>query len=109
MNSDGITRINFLRKLYQSKEIGSSSQEVRELQLIKNELKIANDEKTRDNNVVTNATRSPYLPDQLFYKKDVIYNSEEETSWRTVKSSEQLQLEAQEAYLQSNIRKLNII
>lgn len=109
MSSDGITRINFLRKLYQSKETGSSSEEVRELQQIKNELKISNDEKTRDNNLITNATNSPYLQDQLSYKKDVIYNSTEETSWREVKTAEQTQEQARASYLQSKLRRLNII
>lgn len=109
MNSDGINRINFLRKLYASKESGSSSEQVRVLQQIKNEIKITNDEKVRDNREVTNASGSPYLPDQMFYRKDVVYNSPEETSWRNVKTSEQAQSDAQVAYLESNRRKLNII
>lgn len=109
MNSDGITRINFLRSLYQAKESGSSSEVVRELQQVKNELKIANDEKSRENKQITSATNSPYLPDQIFYKKDVVYNSEAETSWREVKSKEEIDKDIQEAYLESNRRKLNII
>lgn len=109
MSSDGITRINFLRQLYQSKESGSSSEVVRELQKVKNELKIANDERVRENKQITNATNSPYLPDQVFYKKDVIYNSEAETSWREVKSREQVEKETQETFLESNRRKLNVI
>lgn len=109
MNSDGITRISFLRQLYQSKETGSSSEVVRELQQIRNELKIANDENVRDNNQISNATKSPYLPDQMFYRKDVVYESAEETKWKEVKTSEQLEKENQEIYLESNLRKLNIL
>ncbi len=109
MSYDAINRINFLRKIYTTKEVGSSSEQVRELQKIKNELKISNDEKARVDNHITNATRSPYLPDQLFYKKEVVYNSAEETSWREVKSADQVQKEAQLNYLDSNQKKLNII
>jgi hypothetical protein len=109
MNSDGITRINFLRQLYQSQDSGSGSEVVRELQKIKNEVKIANDEKVRDDSTITNATKSPYLPDQMFYKKDVVYNSAEETKWKDVKTADQVEQETQENYLESNRRKLNII
>ncbi len=109
MSSDAINRINFQRALYKSQETGGASEQVRVLQQIKNELKIANDEKTRDDNPITNATRSPYLPDQLFYKKDVVYNSPEESSWREVKSSEKSLEDAREQYLESNRRKLNIL
>jgi hypothetical protein len=109
MNSDGITRINFLRQLYQSKETGSGSEVVRELQKIKNEVKITNDEKVRDDNTVTNATKSPYLPDQMFFKKDVVYNSAQETSWQDVKTADQVEKDTQEAFLESNRRKLDII
>ena len=109
MNSDGITRLNFLRQLYQAKETGSSSEVVRELQKIKNEVQISNDEKIREDNTITNATKSPYLPDQVFYKKDVVYNSAEETSWKDVKTSDQIEKETEEKYLESNRRKLNII
>lgn len=109
MNSDGITRINFLRNLYQSKESGSSSEMVRQLQEIKNEIKISNDEKIREETPVTNATKSPYLPDQIFFKKDVVYNSAEETKWKEVKSADEVQKDLEESYIESNKRKLNII
>ena len=109
MNSDGITRINFLRQLYQSQETGSSNEVVRELQKIKTEAVIANDDRVRDDNPITNATKSPYLTDQVFYRKDVVYNSAEETSWKNVKTSEEVSLEAQDKYLEANRRKLNII
>lgn len=109
MNSDGITRINFLRKLYQSQDGGSSSEVVRELQKIKTEVKISNDERIREENAITNATKSPYLPDQMFYRREVVYNSAAETSWKEVKTSEQIEKETQENYLESNRRKLNII
>lgn len=109
MSSDSITRINLLRSLYQSQETGSSSEQVRVLQQIKSELKIANDEKSRENAAITNATNSPYLPDQVFYKKEIVYDSLTETSWREVKSAEATLKDAQTTYLESNRRKLNII
>lgn len=94
-----------LRNLYRSKEGGGSSEIVRELKLIKNEIKIANDENSRASTPITNATNSPYLPDQNFQYKDVIFNSSEETKWREVKSYEQVREEV--AY--KNLKKLNII
>ena len=109
MNSDGITRINYLRQLYQAQESGSSSEVVRELQKIKNEAVIANNERVREDNTITNATKSPYLADQMFYKKDVVYNSAEETSWKNVKTSDEAVKDIQEEYLESNRRKLNVI
>ncbi|MDO9182535.1 MAG: hypothetical protein Q7U04_09000 [Bacteriovorax sp.] len=109
MNSDGISRLNFLRQLYETKTNGNSSEVVRELQQIKTEVKIANDERVRDDAPLTNATKSPYLPDQMFFKKDVVYNSAEETKWKDVKTSDQVEKETQENYLESNLRKLNVI
>ncbi len=109
MSSDGINRVNLLRNFYQAKESGSSSEMVRELQQIKNELKIANDERAQDEEALTNATKSPYLPDQKFYKKDVVFNSLEETKWKEVKSAEQVQKEVEDNFIESNKRKLNII
>ena len=109
MSSDGISRINFLRQIYQAQESGSSSDVVRELQNIKNEVKIANDEKVRDDNIITNATKSPYLPDQMFYRKDVVYNSAEETKWKDVKTAQQVEQNTTDNYIEANRRKLNII
>lgn len=109
MSSDAITRINFQRALYKSQEVPSTSQEVRVLQEIKNELKISNNEKAREDNPINNSTGSPYLPDQLFYKKEVVYNSSVETNWREVKTAEKALEEAKEQYLQSNRKKLNIL
>jgi hypothetical protein len=109
MNSDGINRINFLRQLYLSQQTVSSSEQGRELQQIKTEIKISNDEKTRENTQINNATNSPYLRDQIFYKKDAIYNSPEETSWREVKSAEKTLQEVQLEYVETNRKKLNII
>jgi hypothetical protein len=95
--------------MYQAKEVGAASETVRELQKIKNELKIANDEHVREETPITNATKSPYLPDQEFTKKDVVYNSAEETKWKEVKTAEQIEAEVQENFLESNRRKLNIL
>lgn len=109
MNSDGINRINFLRQLYLSQETSTSSDEARELKQIKNEIKISNDEKVRENTQINNVTNSPYLRDQIFYKRDAIYNSPEETSWKEVKSYEKNLQEVRQEYAESNRRKLNII
>ncbi|MBP9681020.1 MAG: hypothetical protein KBD76_06420 [Bacteriovorax sp.] len=109
MNSDGITRISLLRNLYKSQGTSSSSEMVRELQEIKNELKISNDEKVREEEPLSNVYKSPYLPDQIFFRKDAVYNSSEETKWKEVKSSEQVQKEVQENLTEANRRKLNIL
>ncbi len=109
MNSDGINRLNYLRQLPQSKDTGNSSEVVRELQKIKNELTIANNERVRDEDPITNATKSPYLPDQKFTKKDVVFNSAEELKWKEVKTSAQVELDTQEQFIESNKRKLDII
>lgn len=109
MNSDGITRINLMRNLYKSKEVGSSSEMVRQLQDIKNELKIANDEAIRKEEPLTNATNSPYLADQPSFKKDIIYGSKAEVEWKDVKSAEELEQEREESFAESNRKKLNII
>ncbi len=101
MSFDTLKRINMLRSFHQSNESGSSSEMVRELKQIKGELKIINDEKARKVEPITNATNSPYLPDQTFQKAAVVYNSAEETEWREVKSAEELR--------RSALRKLNII
>lgn len=109
MNSDGITRLNLMRGLYKTKEVGSSSEMVRQLQEIKNELKIANDENIRKEEPITNATRSPYLGDQPSFKKEVIFGSPAEVEWKEVKSAEELEREREEQFAESNKRKLNII
>lgn len=109
MNSDGITRINLMRSLYKSKEVGSSSEMVRQLQEIKNELKISNDENIRKEEPITNATNSPYLTDQPSFKRDVIYGSQAEVEWKEVKSADQLEKEREESFVESNRKKLNIL
>lgn len=109
MNSDGITRINLMRSLYKSKEVGSANEMVRQLQEIKNELKIANDEAIRKEDPITNATNSPYLTDQPSFKKDVIYGSSAEVEWKEVKSAEEIEKERDEQFTESNKKKLNII
>lgn len=109
MNSDGISRLNFLRAMYQAKDTSSSSDMVRELQQIKNEVKISNDEKIRQEDPITNSTKSPYLPDQKFFNKEVVFNSPEETKWKEVKSAEQVQKDLEASYVEYNRKKLNII
>ncbi len=109
MSADGIGRINLMRSMYQARETNSSDQVVRTLQEIKNEIKILNDEQSRDDKIITNATGSPYFPDQSFNIKNVVYNSAEETSWKDVKSFEQTKKEIEENFVKLNKRKLDII
>lgn len=109
MNSDGINRINLMRSLYKAKETGSASEVVRELQDIKNELKITNDENIRKEEPITNATNSPYLADRSSFKKEVIYGSSSEVEWKQVKSADELEKEREEEFQKSNRRKLNIL
>lgn len=102
----GIKRVDMLRNLYRATTPSTSSETVSELKQIKNELKIANDVKAREEDQITNATNSPYLKDQPWYNKDVIANSEKETDWREVKSYEEAK---NEVLIFRNLRKLNII
>lgn len=106
---DGINRINFLRSMYQTNSNRYASEETVELEQIKNELIILNDENAKSNYSVNNNTNSPYLPDQNYYNKDLILGSEKETDWRKVKTEEQAKITAQIEYLKSNQKKLNII
>lgn len=102
----GIKRVDLLRNLYKASTGYSSDKTVSELKEIKNELKIANDVKAREEDVITNATNSPYFKDQPWYNKDVIAGSEKETDWREVKSYEEAK---NEVLIFRNLRKLNII
>lgn len=101
MSFDALKRINMLRAFHQSREGGSSSETVRELKHIKGELKIMTDENARVAEPITNATNSPYLTDQSYHDRSVIFGSEKETEWKEVKTAEQLR--------QSVLKKLNII
>ena len=109
MSIDSINRISYLRTLYKSQESNAPSEEVRQLQNIKNELKIANDISARDDSTITNAVGSPYLPDQKFYKKEVIFNSPEEVSWKEVKTADEVQKDVETQFVESNKRKLNVL
>lgn len=104
--TDGIKRVDMLRQLYRSKESGASSAIEKELALIKNELAIANDEKSASASEITNATGSPYLSDQPYYSKEVIFNSPAEVDWKEVKSYEQSR-NTDLAF--KNLKRLNII
>lgn len=101
MADDVLKRINMLRSFHYASEGGSSSEQTRELRKIKAELKIFNDEMARKTDPITNATNSPYLQDQEFQRPGILLGSAEETAWKEVKSSEQLQKEA--------LKKLRII
>lgn len=99
--NDPIRRINMLRAFHTGREAGSSSEVTRELKQIKGELRILNDENARKTTPITNATNSPYLPDQSFQTPGVVFNSTEETEWKEVKTAEQQLAQAR--------RKLNIL
>ena len=107
--ADSISRLNLMRSLYQSQTPTSSSEVVRTLNEIKNELRITNEENARDQKAVNSATGSPYLPDQDFYKKETVYNSPQETEWKNVPTAEQVEKDTEEKFIESNKRKLNII
>jgi hypothetical protein len=55
--------------------------------------------------VITNATGSPYLSDQSFQLKQVLFNSPAETQWKEVKSYE----ETRNISAFTNLKKLNIL
>lgn len=83
MAIDGLQRITQLRQRYQAQEAASTSEVVRELREVKTELKVLND--MNENLVaekITSATNSPYLPDQIWYKKEVVFGSPEESKWQ---------------------------
>lgn len=105
MSSDSVKRLDAARNYYQAIKQPQSTEYGSELEDIKSELKILNDENAYKAKVITNATGSPYLPDQSFYDKDVVYNSAEETSWKEVKSYDQLYNKT----VNLNLKKLNII
>lgn len=104
MSSDALKILESNRNYYRSQNTVSKSETERELKEIKNELQILN-ETQASSAPVTNATGSPYLSDQEFSLKNIIYNSSEETSWKEVKSYDEL-YQKTSTY---NLKKLNII
>ena len=103
--SDSVKRLEAARIMYKAQERSDLTRSEREMSAIKNELTILNNENAYRSKVITNATGSPYLTDQTYYLKDVVYNSEEETNWKEVKSYDELYNKTA-AY---NLKKLNII
>lgn len=107
MSTDALKRLDFARTAYQAAQSTSSASDVvRELQEIKNEVKIANDENASAADPITNALHSPYLPDQKFYKKDVVLNSSEETMWKKELPSYE---EVHSRLVSYNLKRLNIL
>lgn len=102
----GIKRVDLLRNLYKAESRSTNDKNLRELQEIKSELKIANDLKASETESVSNVTGSPYLKDQPWYHKDAVAGTEKETDWREVKSYEEAK---SEVMVFRNLRKLNII
>lgn len=105
MSSHPVNKVDSLRAFYKALTRHSSNESLSELKEIKNELKVANDLKINEEQN-TNASGSPYLKDQDFYKKEVFFNSPKETDWKKVKSSEELK---QDALAFTKLRKLNIL
>jgi hypothetical protein len=103
--SDSVKRLEAARIMYKSQERPELNRSERELNDIKNEISILNDENAYRTKVITNATGSPYLTDQTYYLKDVVYNSAEETSWKEVPSYDELYNKT----AVFNLKKLNII
>jgi hypothetical protein len=96
-----------MRTLYRSVQNSSSSADVaNELREIKNEMQIANDEKANADEPITNALHSPYLPDQKFYKKNVVLDSSEETMWKKDLPSYE---DTHGKLVEYNLKKLNIL
>ncbi len=104
--SDSIKKIQVMRAYYKTQEAGSSSEVVRELKQIKNEIRMSNDLNAEDEKPITNATHSPYAPDQPGFNKEVVYNSTEETDWKKVRSYEESK---REAFVFTNLKRLNIL
>jgi hypothetical protein len=105
MSSDALSRIIANRSLYKTYEKPGSTETERQLNAIKGELVVLNNENAYKNQAISNATGSPYLKDQDFYKSDVLYNSAEETEWKEVKTYE----EQYDRVASFNLKKLNII
>jgi hypothetical protein len=107
MSTDALKRIDSMRMQYQASQTNNSSSDVvRELQQIKNEMKISNDEKASADEPITNALHSPYLPDQKFYRKEVVLNSAEETMWKKDLPSYE---DVHSKLVEYNLKKLNIL
>lgn len=104
--SNGINKVDLLRNAYRANTLSGSSAEERVLQEIKNELKIANDLKVTDEEPITNATGSPYLEDQSFQRKEVLFGSARETEWKNVKSYEETR---NKTLAFTNLKRLNIL
>lgn len=110
--SDPIRKIDILRSLYNTQSAQTKENIGEELKQIKTELRIANDVKATEEasadvkTLVGSASGSPYLTDQPYYNKNVIYNSPAETSWKDVRSEEENRKAAYNAW---NLKKLNIM
>jgi hypothetical protein len=110
--SNPINKINVLRSLYNAQNSKGDNNIDQELKEIKTELRIANDVKATDEatsdvkTLIGSAIGSPYLTDQPWYNKTVIYNSPTETNWKEVRSEED---NRRAAYNFANLKKLNIL
>ncbi len=104
--TDKVIRLDLLRSFYRAESRLKGNDNL-ELKDIANELKIANDLKASDDDAeISNATGSPYLQDQRFQRKNVLFGSAEETDWKTVKSYEETR---NKTLVFTNLKKLNIL
>jgi len=107
MSTDALKRIDGLRTQYRASQTTSNASDVvKELQQIKNEVMIANDERASAEEPITNALHSPYLTDQKFYKRDVVKDSAEETLWKKDLPSYD---DVHGKLVEYNLKKLNIL
>jgi hypothetical protein len=107
MSTDALKRLDGIRSFYQSSQTNTTSSDVvKELQQIKNEAMIANDERASAEEPITNALHSPYLTDQKFYRRDVIKDSAEEILWKKDLPSYE---DVHGKLVEYNLKKLNII
>ena len=108
MKMSTIKPVDLFRAARNAESSGSpnGTEEVKELRQIKSELKVANDLKSIDIEEATKLTKSPYLEDQSFFKKEQIYNTEKETDWKHVRTEEE---NRREALVYKTLRRLNIL
>lgn len=105
--TDGINNIERLRSFYRSRTLNNSGNAVESgLKEIVSELKIANDLKAREEAPITNATGSPYLEDQPFYRQEALFGSPRETEWKKVPSYEETRNKSLSFAL---LKKLNVL
>ncbi len=106
MADDLLKRIDIRRAIYKNNSTPNSSELVRAVNEVKNELKVQTDIAAMSaDNEITNIKDSPYLPDQKWYRPLAIKGTDKETEWKKVKSYE----EERDSFAFEQTKKLNII